>query len=275
MTLHEAIVKVLQQAGRAMTTGEIADALNRNKWYEKKDKSLIIPYQIHGRTKNYPQLFDRQGSVVLLRGNSLIRNESAPVNAIPLKKDIVPGIENHISPELTLKMLMLEKNFKSAADIDDKVPNTPGLYCIRISDIYQLPEPFSTFLETRKHNILYIGIATTSLSKRFLGQELRAKGHGTFFRGIGAMIGFLPQKDSLKNYINKNNYRYSPKDEQAIIKWINSNLLVNWVEFSGNYDETETLLIRQYLPLLNADKNPAKLPELLALRRECRNIANG
>ncbi|HAH59265.1 MAG: HTH domain-containing protein [Lentimicrobiaceae bacterium] len=39
MILHEAIIKVLQQAGRSMTTREIADVLNKNKWYEKKDKS--------------------------------------------------------------------------------------------------------------------------------------------------------------------------------------------------------------------------------------------
>ena len=42
MTLHEAIVKVLQTKNRAMTTQEIADELNRNKWYQKKDKLKLI-----------------------------------------------------------------------------------------------------------------------------------------------------------------------------------------------------------------------------------------
>ena len=33
MTLHEAIEKLLQQVDKPMTSIEIADALNKNKWY--------------------------------------------------------------------------------------------------------------------------------------------------------------------------------------------------------------------------------------------------
>ena len=66
MTLHEAIVKLLQQKGCSMTTRQIADELNRNGWYEKKDKSKITAFQIHGRTKNYPKLFDRNGTMISL-----------------------------------------------------------------------------------------------------------------------------------------------------------------------------------------------------------------
>ncbi|VAW11648.1 hypothetical protein MNBD_BACTEROID03-1699 [hydrothermal vent metagenome] len=65
MTLHEAIEKVLQKKGGQMTTAEIANELNINKWCQKKDGSEIIPFQIHGRTRNYPNLFDRNGSTVL------------------------------------------------------------------------------------------------------------------------------------------------------------------------------------------------------------------
>ena len=69
MTLHEAIEKLLKQKERSMTTTEIAKELNSNKWYEKRDGSDITPFQIHGRTKNYPQLFDRDGSTVTLKGH--------------------------------------------------------------------------------------------------------------------------------------------------------------------------------------------------------------
>lgn len=68
MTLHEAIEKLLKQTGRPMTTIEIAKALNENRWYQKRDGSDITPFQIHGRTKNYPQLFDRDGTLVFLKG---------------------------------------------------------------------------------------------------------------------------------------------------------------------------------------------------------------
>jgi hypothetical protein len=69
MTLHEAIVKLLQQTGHSMTTQQIADELNRNGWYEKKDRSEITAFQIHGRTKNYPKLFVRNGTTVSLHTN--------------------------------------------------------------------------------------------------------------------------------------------------------------------------------------------------------------
>jgi hypothetical protein len=68
MTLHEAIEKLLKQEGRAMTTTKIAYALNINKWYQKKDGSPIDSFQIHRRTKNYPNIFDRNGSRVSLAG---------------------------------------------------------------------------------------------------------------------------------------------------------------------------------------------------------------
>ncbi|HMH33650.1 MAG TPA: HTH domain-containing protein [Puia sp.] len=66
MKLHEAIVRVLEQKGHSMTTQEIAEELNKNKWYQKKDHSKITAFQIHGRTKNYPHLFYRNGPNVQL-----------------------------------------------------------------------------------------------------------------------------------------------------------------------------------------------------------------
>ena len=65
MKLHEAIVQLLRQQG-PLTTSEIATMLNENQWYRKKDGSPITPYQIHGRTTNYPVLFGRQGTTVFL-----------------------------------------------------------------------------------------------------------------------------------------------------------------------------------------------------------------
>jgi hypothetical protein len=66
MTLHEAIVRTLLEHGRDMTTSEIATALNASKLYTKKDGSEIDTVQVHGRTRNYPDLFRRAGSMVAL-----------------------------------------------------------------------------------------------------------------------------------------------------------------------------------------------------------------
>lgn len=67
MTLHEAMEKLFRQVGRPMTTKEIAEKLNENKWYQKADGSPLTPYQIYGRAKNYPALFHREGSIIYLK----------------------------------------------------------------------------------------------------------------------------------------------------------------------------------------------------------------
>ena len=57
LTLHEAIIKLLQQENRSMIVKEITDALNENGWYKKADGSLIEESQIHERKNKYPDLF--------------------------------------------------------------------------------------------------------------------------------------------------------------------------------------------------------------------------
>jgi len=70
MTLHEAIEKLLKEKGRSMTTSEITEDLNKNKWFTKKDGSEICQFQVHGRTHNQSHLFDRNGGMVSLKNQS-------------------------------------------------------------------------------------------------------------------------------------------------------------------------------------------------------------
>lgn len=255
-----------------MTTIEIADALNRNVWYKKRDCSLITAYQVHGRTKSYPWLFQKCGSMVALAGSSL--DGMIKVKAPKVAPASSSVFQAPINIQAIDEVLVNEIFFKSAGIIDDMVPSYPGLYCIRIRSVEQLPSIYGRHLYERKHNILYIGVATGNLFQRFLNQELRANGHGTFFRSIGAVLGFRPLKGSLAIKKNKRNYRFNVADEEKIIKWINANLLVNWVEFNGNFDAVEKALIRKHLPLFNISGNPQALRELSNCRAECVRIAN-
>lgn len=279
MTLHEAIEKLLRQTGRPMTAREIADGLNSNKWYVKGDRTQIQTSQITARVDNHHELFDIDRSTrplkIKLYGRQFpLKDKSASTKPFTPKQEINVAKFSTSDSSLIEKMLMNEKNFKKASSIDNLVPHNSGLYCIRISDINKLPKPFNTFLSERQHNIIYIGIATESLNKRFLNQELRANGHGTFFRSIGAVLGHRPPKGSLTTKANKRNYKFSQTDEQKIIKWINENLQVNWVEFSGDFESLETGLITKYRPLINLAKNPSALQLLSDLRKECVKIAN-
>src|ERR1035437_10117210 len=128
MTLHEAIEKLLIQTGQPMITTEIAVELNKNKWYEKKDGSSISPFQIHGRTKNYSDLFIRNGSTVSLNRQS---NANFTVKRA-IEKPKPKLIDTSENINLIENVLINESNFKNANLIDNLVPDKPGLYCIRI-----------------------------------------------------------------------------------------------------------------------------------------------
>ena len=258
-----------------MSTREIADELNKNQWYQKKAGSPIDPFQIHGRTKNYAKLFNRDGSMVSLIGQSTkIEQPKIKKTIQPLKVLKTVNGDKPIDTVLLEKMLMNEKNFRSAAIVDSIIPDKPGLYCVRINDKSKLPPPFDKLLADRGHNIIYIGIASTSLKRRFLGQELRAMGHGTFFRSMGAILGFRPAKGSLTNKLNKRNYTFTRTDELKVIEWINKHLAVNWVEIEREFEKLETTLLNKYRPLVNISKNPSASNELTKLRAECVTIAN-
>jgi hypothetical protein len=142
MTLHEAIVQVLALKKGAMSAVEIADALNKNNLYIKKDTSLIRSSQIGARVKNYPHLFSKNGNLISLKSKT-------GVIKIPI---VFQKNKNSISivssnPSLAVKMLMNEKNFKSASNIDNTVPDSPGLYCIRIKvDIPAILTPIPVIL---------------------------------------------------------------------------------------------------------------------------------
>lgn len=272
MTLHDAIAKLLQEKG-PLTPSKIADDLNRLRWYSKGDGSPIKSSQVGARVKNYNSYFENKDGVIYLKGG-ISGFEISKLSYSVKKISTQTKVNSITEPGLLEKVLMNEKNFKNAREIDTKVPDEPGLYCIRIKDIDALPTPFREDLQQRGHNIMYIGIASVSLKKRFLGQELRARGHGTFFRSIGALLGYLPERGSLRDKANKRNYTFSMRDEERIIQWINEHLLVQWVTYHDNFGTMESILIDRYLPLMNIAKNPQPSVLLKAMRAKCVEVAN-
>ncbi|MDA3954375.1 MAG: hypothetical protein PF485_12075 [Bacteroidales bacterium] len=269
MTLHEAIEKVLFDNKRPMSPRELVDEINKRRSYVRDDGNDIPTSQISARVKNYPQYFYKDSEKKVCLANWEQKNESQKT----VEKTNSGNLANIKDIDLLEKILINEKNYKKVKNIDKKISNSFGLYCIRINKPENLDKIFADELKERKHNILYFGIATESINTRLM-QELRARGHGTFFRSLGAVLGYLPPKGSLKTKKNKRNYKFSKKDEKKIIKWINENLLVNWIEFNGDFESLETNLINTYKPILNIAKNPYSLPYLSELRAECVDVAN-
>ena len=275
MTLHEAITKVINESTKVtMSASEIADVVNQKKYYIKKDESLIAASQISARVKNYKELFKKVGSQISLLDASVIAKANALKTPSTKLLSVSSGGLNTSDWSLLEKMLLNVNNFKDCNQSENAIPDKPGIYCIRVKNLESFPENFAQELKVRNHNIIYLGIASKSLKKRFFNQELRAKGHGTFFRSIGAVLHFRPLKGSLSEKANKRNYKFTPEDEKKIINWIDNNLIVNWIEMSENLNEFETHIILKYKPLLNISKNTAAVPELSAIRAECVRIAN-
>jgi hypothetical protein len=68
VTLHDELVEILSDRdNRWTTTEELAKLVNERGRYRKRDGTPVTGFQVHGRTKNYPHLFERDGSRVRLR----------------------------------------------------------------------------------------------------------------------------------------------------------------------------------------------------------------
>lgn len=69
VTLHEEIAAILREHDNQwMTTDQLARLVARRGRYIKRDgTSNVSAFQVHGRTRNYSQLFERQGTRVRLR----------------------------------------------------------------------------------------------------------------------------------------------------------------------------------------------------------------
>jgi hypothetical protein len=172
--------------------------------------------------------------------------------------------------------LLDPNSFCSAGEIDSHVPAEYGLYAIRLRVGAELPEPFGAIRRQRDTHLVYLGEAQRqTLRARLLGNELRAKGNGTFFRSLGAVLGFRPPAGSLAGRARQQNYRFAPSDRDQIVEWINEHLEVSWVVLRQNeVHAVEVQLIGEQTPLLNLKDNPLKLKSLSRMRDECRAIAS-
>ncbi len=105
-------------------------------------------------------------------------------------------------------------------DAESKVPRKQGLYSINIDRVDALPAPFADALRERGSHLLYIGIASRSLLRRLIQQDLRHRSPSTFFRGVGAMLGYRPPAGSLRGKANKRNYKFTEADTGATTSWV-------------------------------------------------------
>jgi len=155
------------------------------------------------------------------------------------------------------------------------VPHRPGYYTIWVVDEGLLPDAYADQLRQQQTHLIYVGIAVgQSLHKRLVKQDLRHEsGRSSFFRSLGAALGFRPPRGSLAGMKNRDIYTFSATDTAAIIKWIEEHLQVGVIDELPADEEKEKRAIRCLCPVLNLKHNPHRLGELEAARRECLAIA--
>jgi len=136
-----------------------------------------------------------------------------------------------------------------------------------------MPSPFYKELLKRNTTLIYIGIATKSLSTRLYQQELQHQNPATFFRSLGAVLGYRPEPGSLYGKTNQNNYTFSSENTRRIIEWIDGNLEISFHYCPINSRSFESTLIKKYKPIFNLKHNPESFLLLKELRSDCRQIA--
>jgi hypothetical protein len=87
LTLHEALARVLEDAGNEwMTARELTDAVNRRGLYRKRDGSPVEVNQVHARTNNYTAVFEKSGSKIRLKEGTTVIATQTP-NVVMFKDD--------------------------------------------------------------------------------------------------------------------------------------------------------------------------------------------
>jgi hypothetical protein len=182
-------------------------------------------------------------------------------------------------PSESITESLIDSEYRCAAkQAEELVPKSPGFYAILVGCIDNLPVPFPDILRAKRHqqplkDLLYIGIARKSLLERLVEQDLRQCGNSSFFRSLGAILGFTPPSGSLCGKANQCNYKFSRSDTACIVTWINENLSIRWLCKTPANVDLEQEAIKFHRPLLNIEHNPAPTLEVIARRELCRKFA--
>lgn len=87
LTLHEAIARVLDDHGNEwMTARELTNEVNRRGLYRKRDGSALEVNQVHARTNNYGELFEKNGPRIRLKEGATVQ-ATHTANVVMFKDD--------------------------------------------------------------------------------------------------------------------------------------------------------------------------------------------
>jgi hypothetical protein len=258
VTLHHELAAILRDNGnRWMATSELAHRVNERGIYRKRDGSGVTAFQVHGRTRNYGQLFERDGAKVRLRGK--VAEAPAPTHpASPASAPRAPRSDPADGPGLETVLTAL--SLQAARPVATAtVAAKPGLYAVFASgDVWQelgLGEP-------PDDRPLYLGKAEDSLASRDLKThfESGATGRSTLRRSLAALLADrldlipMPRNPRRPGYFAM--YGLEPDSDQRLTSWMLEHLeLAVWTpDAPVVLDALETRVLVAMRPPLNLAK---------------------
>lgn len=157
---------------------------------------------------------------------------------------------------------------KKPIDEHTNYPQYPGIYCFFLSKESELGE-FGL-----SGQVIYVGIAKSSLKKRDLNQHFKTgrTGSSTLRRSIGAILKeqlklrALPRgKPNTANRIN--NYRFDLPEDKELTDWMKANLEIGYWEDRNSIPykslrELEKQLIIKLKPTLDLDNRTIRYNQL-------------
>ena len=75
MSLHDAILHVLQEQDAAMSITDITDKINQQGLCTRRDGAEVCSFQVNSRTYNRNDLFLRDGNMIKMKQPTALKND--------------------------------------------------------------------------------------------------------------------------------------------------------------------------------------------------------
>lgn len=265
VTLHEELLTILREhSNRWMATGELAHEVNLRQIYRKRDGSVVSDFQIHGRTRNYPELFERDGPRVRAREMDAVdRAPAHPETARTVLPNGATRSEAHRSPPISrsavgdpLEQLATDR----AARIGTvAIPRAPGLYAVHGDPSVWRELGLGDPPDSRP---LYVGKSEGSLAARDIGTHFESgkTGSSTLRRSLAGLLADrlglipMPRNPAKPGYFS--NFGVEPDGDERLTRWMRERLtLATWPRpVSVSVAAAESAVLAALEPPLNLAK---------------------
>lgn len=158
-----------------------------------------------------------------------------------------------------MKKNMITNEFQFFDPLEDDisiVSDLPGNYIFTLREKSKLPDigiPV-TYTKFRNYEVIYVGLASGSLRDRDVKKHFNGNaGSSTLRKSLGCLFGYnLIPRDS--HYNSNGKTKFSIDDENKLSYWMKTNLLLFYYP-NKDFDSIESVLIQDFNPPLNLDKN--------------------